>query len=71
MVAPDLQGRGLGRYLLDPHRGGRPAEVTSYQLFTGAGSVDNIRMYKKAGYRLRGPAPGADGAVLMTKPRRR
>ena len=24
MVAPDLQGRGLGRYLLDPDRGGRP-----------------------------------------------
>jgi hypothetical protein len=27
-------------------------------------------MYKKAGYRLRGPAPGPPGAVLMTKPRR-
>ena len=30
-------------------------------------SVDNIRMYKKAGYRLRGPAPGPAGAVMMTK----
>jgi tRNA (guanine37-N1)-methyltransferase len=71
MVAPDLQGRGLGRYLLDLIEQAAPAEVTSYQLFTGAGSVDNIRMYKKAGYRLRGPAPGTEGAVLMTKPRRR
>ena len=70
MVAPDLQGRGLGRYLLTLIEDAAPAEVTSYQLFTGAGSVDNIRMYKKAGYRLRGPAPGAEGAVLMTKPRR-
>ena len=71
MVAPDLQGRGLGRYLLDLVEQAAPPDVTSYQLFTGAGSADNIRMYKKAGYRLRGPAPGAEGAVIMTKPRRR
>jgi tRNA (guanine37-N1)-methyltransferase len=71
MVAPDLQGRGLGRFLLDLVEQAAPPQVTSYQLFTGAGSVDNIRMYKKAGYRLRGPAPGAEGAVIMTKPRRR
>ncbi len=70
MVAPDLQGRGLGRYLLDLVEQAAPAEVTSYVLFTGAGSVDNIRLYKKAGYRLRGPAPGTEGAVVMTKPRR-
>jgi tRNA (guanine37-N1)-methyltransferase len=71
MVAPDLQGRGLGRYLLALIEDAAPDEVTSYQLFTGAGSTDNLRMYKKAGYRLRSPAPGAEGAVLMTKPRRR
>jgi tRNA (guanine37-N1)-methyltransferase len=70
MVAPDLQGRGLGRHLLGLIEDAAPAEATSYSLFTGAGSVDNIRMYKKAGYRLRGPAPGAPGAVQMTKPRR-
>ena len=57
MVAPDLQGRGLGRRLLALIEEAAPAEVTSYSLFTGAGSADNIRMYKKAGYRLRGPAP--------------
>jgi len=71
MVAPDLQGRGLGRYLLTRIEQAAPAEVTSYQLFTGAGSVANIAMYKKAGYRLRGPVPGVEGAVLMTKPRSR
>jgi tRNA (guanine37-N1)-methyltransferase len=69
MVAPDLQGRGLGRRLLALIEEAAPAEVTSYSLFTGAGSADNIRMYKKAGYRLRGPAPGAPGAVVMTKRR--
>jgi tRNA (guanine37-N1)-methyltransferase len=69
MVAPDLQGRGLGRHLLTAVEEAAPGTVTSYTLFTGAGSVDNIRMYKRAGYRLRGPAPGPPGAVVMTKPR--
>jgi tRNA (guanine37-N1)-methyltransferase len=71
MVAPDLQGRGLGRYLLELAEDTAPDEATSYELWTGALSVDNIRMYKKAGYRLQGPAPGPPGAVVMTKPRRR
>jgi tRNA (guanine37-N1)-methyltransferase len=71
MVAPDLQGRGIGRRLLRLVEDLAPAEVSSFELWTGARSVDNIRMYKKAGYRLRGPAPGPPGAVVMTKPRRR
>ncbi len=70
MVAPDLQGRGLGRYLLELVEAAAPAEATSYELWTGAKSVDNLRMYKKAGYRLQGPGAGARGAVVLTKPRR-
>ncbi|HEY3531050.1 MAG TPA: tRNA (guanosine(37)-N1)-methyltransferase TrmD [Nocardioides sp.] len=70
MVAPDLQGRGLGRHLLRFIEDAAPDEVTTYELHTGANSVDNIRMYKKAGYRLQGPAPGPPGAVVMTKRRR-
>jgi tRNA (guanine37-N1)-methyltransferase len=69
MTAPDLQGRGLGRYLLRLIEDAAPPVATSYELWTGAHSVDNIRMYKKAGYRLRGPAPGPPGAVVMTKQR--
>jgi tRNA (guanine37-N1)-methyltransferase len=69
MVAPDLQGRGLGRRLLELIEQAAPAAATSYELYTGAGSVENIRMYKKAGYRLRGPAPGPAGSVVLTKPR--
>jgi tRNA (guanine37-N1)-methyltransferase len=69
MAAPDLQGRGLGRYLLRLIEDAAPDQVTSFELWTGANSVDNIRMYKKAGYRLRGPAPGPAGAVVMTKRR--
>jgi tRNA (guanine37-N1)-methyltransferase len=71
MVAPDLQGRGIGRHLLSLIEEAAPVEVTSYELWTGAASVDNIRMYKKAGYRVRGPVPDPPGAVAMTKPRSR
>ncbi len=70
MVAPDLQGHGLGRHLLTLIEDAAPAEATSYQLVVGGHSTDNIRMYKKAGYRLRGPAPGRPGTVAMTKPMR-
>jgi tRNA (guanine37-N1)-methyltransferase len=69
MTAPDLQGRGIGSHLLELAERAAPAEATSYALFTGAGSVANLRMYKKAGYRLRGAAAGTEGAVLLTKPR--
>ena len=56
MVAPDLWGRGLGRSLLARIEEAAPPEVTTYALFTGAGSLRNQRMYKKAGYRLGGRA---------------
>ncbi len=57
MVAPDLQGRGIGRQLLTAIEQAAPPDVTGYVLFTGAGSARNIRMYKKAGYRLLGEDP--------------
>ncbi len=67
MVAPDLQGRGLGRMLLERIEAAAPPDATSYALFTGAGSLRNQRMYKKAGYRLAGePQPGV---VRLTKRR--
>jgi tRNA (guanine37-N1)-methyltransferase len=66
MVAPDLAGRGLGRALLERIEALVPAGATTYALFTGAGSARNQRMYKKAGYRLRGEI--APGVVRMTKP---
>jgi tRNA (guanine37-N1)-methyltransferase len=70
MVAPDLQGRGIGRLLLTAIEAAAPEEVGEFVLFTGAGSVRNIRMYKKAGYRLRGADPDVAGAVRLTKRRR-
>ena len=51
-------------------RGAAPEEVREFVLFTGAGSARNIRMYKKAGYRLVGADPEVPGAVRLTKRRR-
>ncbi|CUR59817.1 tRNA (guanine-N(1)-)-methyltransferase [metagenome] len=68
MVAPDLQGRGLGRVLLEHIQAVAPAEVTTYRLVTGAHSADNLRMYRKAGFSVRGPLPDSV-AVVMTKRR--
>lgn len=67
MVAPDLQGRGLGRALLAHIESVAAPEATSYRLFTGARSTDNIRMYKKAGYRVRTDLDAPPLAVLLTK----
>jgi tRNA (guanine37-N1)-methyltransferase len=72
MVAPDLQGRGLGRLVLAAIEQAAPADVTGYTLFTGALSERNLRIYKRAGYRLvpdREDVP--PGAVGLTKRRRR
>jgi tRNA (guanine37-N1)-methyltransferase len=69
MVAPDQQGSGLGRILLDHIQAVAPAQATSYVLFTGAGSERNQRMYKKAGFRLRPDLEAPPGAVVLTKRR--
>jgi tRNA (guanine37-N1)-methyltransferase len=71
MVAPDLQGRGLGRLLLEHIQQVAPPEATSYVLFTGERSHDNLRMYKKAGFRLRPDLPAPPLAVVLTKTRSR
>jgi tRNA (guanine37-N1)-methyltransferase len=66
MVAPDLQGQGLGRMLLERIEEHAPTGTKSLELFTGAGSTRNQRMYKKAGFRSRGEI--RPGVVRMTKP---
>ena len=71
MVAPDLQGRGLGRVLLAAIEDAAPEEARQYLLFTGAGSARNLAMYRKAGYRLRSDLDAPPGAVVLGKRRRR
>ena len=70
MVAPDLQGRGLGRALLAHAEAAAPASATAYWLNTGSRSERNLRIYRKAGYRVQ-PGEGAfPGTVDLVKPRR-
>jgi len=70
MVAPDLQGRGLGRALLAHAEEQAPAGTRAYWLNTGARSDRNLRTYRKAGYRVQ-PGEGAHpGTVDLLKPRR-
>ena len=51
VVAPDLQGRGIGGLLLTSVEGRAPAAVDRYALFTGHLSTANIRLYERRGYR--------------------
>ncbi|MGH3414638.1 MAG: tRNA (guanosine(37)-N1)-methyltransferase TrmD [Marmoricola sp.] len=67
MVAPDLQGNGLGRDLLARIEDLAPGEATGFELFTGAGSRRNLRMYRRAGYRPRGEVE--PGVVRLTRTR--
>lgn len=71
MVAPDVQGRGLGRALLEHIESVAPDQATFFRLFTGARSADNLRMYKKAGFSKRGALPADGQVVVLTKERRR
>ena len=70
MVAPDLRGQGLGRWLLERAEAVAPPEATSYELITGSNSVANQRRYKRAGY-SRADHEAPPGAVAMAKRRGR
>ncbi|MGW5238711.1 tRNA (guanosine(37)-N1)-methyltransferase TrmD [Monashia sp. NPDC004114] len=70
-VVPDLQGQGLGRRLLEHAESTAPDGIRTFSLNTGAKSADNLRMYRKAGYRLvRDAVPPIPGAVTLVKRRR-
>ncbi len=74
MVAPDMQGHGLGRLLLDHAESQAPESVTRFLLFTGSGSEANLRRYRRAGYRVAGNLSGdpddSRSPVLLQKRRR-
>ncbi|MFD1539956.1 GNAT family N-acetyltransferase [Nonomuraea guangzhouensis] len=50
VVAPDQQGRGVGRALLETLHEQTP-EATAFDLFTGHLSEANLRLYRRLGYR--------------------
>ena len=64
MVAPDLQGRGLGRMLLEAIQAAAPDDVTGFVLFTGAGSARNLRMYRRNGSQVSRGDPGIRAAPV-------
>lgn len=49
-VAPDLQGRGVGRELLAAIEAATPAQVETLWLVTGSLSESNVRFYQRCGY---------------------
>ncbi len=63
-VVPDHAGRGLGRFLLGWIEQQAPPGTRGLQLFTGALSARNLRMYGRAGYELR---ETRDGVAYLTK----
>ncbi|KAA0961480.1 GNAT family N-acetyltransferase [Microbacterium sp. ANT_H45B] len=67
-IAPDTQGEGIGRRLLDAAERSSSAEVA--ELFTGSLSEANIRLYESVGYREHERIPQGDGTeqVFLRKP---
>ncbi len=71
MVAPDLRGRGLGRWLLHHIEAAAPPQARRLALFTGAASDANLSMYHRAGYRRDHVQPEDPGVVRLSRPVRR
>lgn len=67
-IAPDMQGEGIGRTLLEAAEEASSARVA--ELFTGSLSEANIRLYEACGYREAERVPQGDGTdqVFLRKP---
>ena len=69
IVHPDVQGRGIGSALLHAIEGRFPA-AAAFELFTGARSESNLRLYRRHGYIEVGTRPfsAALSLVYLRKP---
>jgi len=62
-IAPDKQGEGIGRLLLETAE--RASGARSAELFTGSLSEANIRLYERCGYRITERVDQGDGTAQV------
>lgn len=66
-VDPSMQGKGIGRMLLEALESRFP-QAERFELFTGTKSLRNIRLYSNAGYKVFRTEAGQPDMVFMVKP---
>ncbi|GAT72553.1 GCN5-related N-acetyltransferase [Microbacterium sp. HM58-2] len=62
-VAPDQQGAGIGRLLLEAAE--QASGAAEAELFTGSLSEANLRLYRSCGYRESERVPDGDGVAQV------
>ena len=62
-IAPDLQGLGIGRTLLEAAE--RDSRASEAELFTGSLSEANVRLYESCGYRVTERVEQDDGTAQL------
>ncbi|GAA2930138.1 GNAT family N-acetyltransferase [Microbacterium luteolum] len=62
-IAPDMQGEGIGRMLLEAAEESSDADVA--ELFTGSLSEANLRLYESCGYEEHERIPDGDGTAQV------
>jgi predicted GNAT family N-acyltransferase len=66
MTAPDLEGRGIGRSLLEAIESRMTGAVDFFELGTGKKSIANIEMYRRHGYVVCAEAMDDNGIRVVT-----
>lgn len=62
-IAPDMQGHGIGRLLLDAAE--QASDATEAELFTGSLSEGNLRLYERCGYAESERIDQGDGTAVV------
>jgi GNAT superfamily N-acetyltransferase len=65
IVAPDMQGRGIGTRLMEHLEGCMAGRVERFEVFTGSRSSANLRFYRTLGYRELRRAALTDAVELV------
>jgi ribosomal protein S18 acetylase RimI-like enzyme len=70
IVAPDMQGRGIGTHLMTELEKRLRPRVERFEVFTGSRSIRNIALYERLGYRecRRRPLNDTADLVFLEKP---